>query len=244
MNYSIQLYSIRDITPKDMDLALKKIAQIGYSHVEFAGFFGHGAREIRSMLDEYGLSVSGTHTGWEEIANNFSATVEYHKTIGNNNIIIPGFDYSSREKLDAFIAFLNEYYVKLREEGIALGYHNHSGEFYKTEYGAMVHEEIREKTPVELEIDTFWAYNAGESPTKLMDEFKDRIRVIHIKDGLVGGVGKPLGLGSAPVAEVYKKSLDNGVLMCVESETLTPDGLTEAQICFEHLKKLEAMYVK
>ena len=64
--------------------------------------------------------------------------------------------------------------------------------------------------------------------------------VIHIKDGLANREGKPLGLGTAPVAAVYKKAVEMGIPMVVESETLQPDGLTEAKICIDYLKSQEA----
>ena len=52
--------------------------------------------------------------------------------------------------------------------------------------------------------------------------------------------GTPLGMGTAPVAEVYAKAVEMGLPMVVESETLTPDGITEAQICIDYLKSQEA----
>ena len=109
MEYGLQMYSVRDITDKDLDGALKKVAEIGYKFVEFAGFFGHSAQEVKDMLDKYGLRVSGTHTGWNEVADHFEETVAYHKTIGNKNIIVPGADLSSQEKIDAFIKMANEF---------------------------------------------------------------------------------------------------------------------------------------
>ncbi|MGN1250402.1 MAG: hypothetical protein ACI4XW_10040, partial [Candidatus Spyradocola sp.] len=68
---------------------------------------------------------------------------------------------------------------------------------------------------------------------------KDRVNVIHIKDGLDNREGKPLGMGTAPVADVYRKAVEMNIPMVVESETLTPDGLTEAKICIEFLKAQE-----
>jgi hypothetical protein len=50
----------------------------------------------------------------------------------------------------------------------------------------------------------------------------------------------PLGKGTAPTAAVYAKAKEMGLLMVVESETLTPTGLDEAQICIDYLKGLEA----
>ena len=55
MDYSIQLYSLRDTTQNSMDAALKAVSELGYTAVEFAGFFGHTADEINEMLKKYNL---------------------------------------------------------------------------------------------------------------------------------------------------------------------------------------------
>ena len=76
-------------------------------------------------------------------------------------------------------------------------------------------------------------------PIELMERLKDRLKVIHIKDGYANGEGMPLGQGTAPVAEVYKKAVELGIPMVVESETLKPSGMEEARICIEFLKAQE-----
>jgi sugar phosphate isomerase/epimerase len=68
---------------------------------------------------------------------------------------------------------------------------------------------------------------------------KDRVRVIHVKDGFVDGRGMPLGMGEAPLKKVIDYASANGMTMVVESETLTPSGLDEAEICINYLKSLE-----
>lgn len=239
MEYGIQMYSVRDITATDMEGALRGLSEMGYKKVEFAGFFGIPAEEIRAMLDKYGLEVSGTHTGWQEVAEHFEETVAYHKAIGNKNIIIPGCDLSTQEKLDAFVAMANEFQPKLAAEGIKFSYHNHSHEFKPNADGSLIYDQILYRTNLDIEIDTYWAFNAGIDPVQMMERLKDRLHVIHIKDGLMGGEGKPLGMGEAPVAAVYNKAVEMGLPMVVESETLTPDGMTEAKICIDHLFSLE-----
>jgi len=52
MNYGLQMYSVRDITGTDLAGALKKVAELGYSFVEFAGFFGNSAEDVKKMLDD------------------------------------------------------------------------------------------------------------------------------------------------------------------------------------------------
>ncbi|MBR0462820.1 MAG: sugar phosphate isomerase/epimerase [Clostridia bacterium] len=239
MEYGIQLFSVRDMTEKDLDGALRQISELGYSSVEFAGFFGHSAKDVKAMLDRYNLKVSGTHTGWQEVAEHFDETVEYHKIIGNKNIIVPGADLRDQKKLDAFVEMANEFQPKLAKEGISFGYHNHAHEFRPNEDGSMIHDQIVYRTNLDIEIDTYWAYVGMKNPLALMERLKDRLKVIHIKDGDAEGNGKPLGMGTAPVAQVYKKAVEMGIPMVVESETLTPDGMTEARICIEYLRSQE-----
>ena len=90
MDYGLQLYSVRDMTDKDLDGTLKKVAEIGYRYVEFAGFFGHSAEQVKAMLNNYGLIVSGTHSGFDDLDKDFAGTVKYHHAIGNTNYIVPG----------------------------------------------------------------------------------------------------------------------------------------------------------
>ena len=239
MEYGLQLFSVRDLTKDNLDEALRQVAGLGYKFVEFAGFFGHSAEDVKAMLDKYGLKVSGTHTGWQEVAEHFEETVAYHKTIGNTNIIVPGADLSNQQKLDAFIAMANEFQPKLAAEGISFGYHNHAHEFRPNEDGSMIHDQLVYRTNLNLEIDTYWAYVGMQHPVELMERLKDRLKVIHIKDGFADGKGKPLGMGTAPVADVYAKAVELGLPMVVESETCDPDGMTEAKICIEYLKSLE-----
>ena len=239
MEYGIQMYSVRDMTEKDLDGALRQVSALGYKFVEFAGFFGHSAKDVKAMLDNYGLRVSGTHTGWKEVAEHFDETVAYHKTIGNTNIIVPGADLSDQKKLDEFIEMANKFQPLLAKEGISFGYHNHAHEFRPNVDGSMIHDQLVYRTKLNIEIDTYWAYVGMGHPVELMERLRDRLRVIHIKDGDKDGHGTPLGLGTAPVAEVYKKAIEFGIPMVVESETCNPDGMTEAKICIEYLRSLE-----
>ncbi|MBO7175735.1 MAG: sugar phosphate isomerase/epimerase, partial [Clostridia bacterium] len=78
MEYGIQMYSLRDLTPNDMEGALRTVAALGYKKVEYAGFFNNTAAQIVTWMDRFGLSVSGTHTGWQELKpENLAATVAY-----------------------------------------------------------------------------------------------------------------------------------------------------------------------
>jgi hypothetical protein len=53
------------------------------------------------------------------------------------------------------------------------------------------------------------------------------------------GRGMPLGGGEAPLKEIINYAVSQNITMVVESETLTPSGLAEAEICMNYLKNIE-----
>lgn len=236
MEFGIQLYSLRDEAARDFEAAVAAVAALGYKYIEFAGFFGRSAAGVRALLDRCNVGVSGTHTGWRELADDFAGTVAYHRAIGNRNIIIPGADLTTPKKLDDFIDFLNEVQPRLAAEGIALGYHNHSREFIVNDWGVRTHDELAARTAVEFEIDTYWAYAAGEDPVALLRRFAGRERVLHLKDGTPDGHGLALGEGSAPLAQIIAAASQLGLLPVVESETQKPDGPAEVTRCMNWLR--------
>lgn len=237
MKYGLQLYSVRDITEKDLKGALQAVAEMGYSFVEFAGFFGHSAEEVKGWLDQYGLTASGTHTGMDALGDDvLEETIAYHKAIGCQDIIIPGTRLETREDVDAFVDRVGYLIPRLREEGIRLHYHNHDQEFRPNRDGLIPEEEMLARTDILLEVDTYWAFAAGKDPVAFLQEHKDRIQVIHLKDGKGGDNCASLGQGIAPVAAVRKAALDLGLAMVVESEGLEPTGLEEVKRCIDYLK--------
>ena len=239
MDYGLQLYSVRDVTGTDLEGTLKKVAEIGYRYVEFAGFFGHSAEQVKAMLDNYGLIVSGTHSGFDDLDKDFAGTVKYHHAIGNTNYIVPGAPWGTTAELNETIEKMNKYKPMLAAEGIHLAYHNHDGEFKPNLDGQIAHEEMERRTDIDFQIDTFWAFVAGRDPIEVITRLKDRVHVIHLKDGLRNGQGFALGEGEAPVAAVREKAIELGMHMVVESETLQPDGISEVTRCFNYLKTLE-----
>lgn len=245
MNYGLQLFSVRDTTEKDFEKALCEVSKLGYEFVEPAGFYGHSAEQIKEWLDKYNLKISGTHTGLNELVDDFDAVVKYHTTIGNKRFIVPGLDTSTKDALDYAVEKFNKYQPMLAEYGIDLEYHNHHREFCPNLDGIYPDYYFWNKTKINFEIDTFWAFAADRNPCDILEEFKERVQCIHLKDGLKmydedakkKFKGKALGEGQAPVLNVIAKAKELGLVMVVESEGLDPTGLEEVGRCAEFLKK-------
>lgn len=251
--YGIQMWSVRDSAEKSMRDTLKALSEMGYKYIEFAGFFNHSAEDVKSWLDEFGLVCSSTHTSIDLIVpEKIDETIAYHKAIGCDTLIVPGCARDTLEDAERSLEVLMTAEKKLAENGIALAYHNHSAEFLPTHYGMVFEDELFARTDVKVEIDTFWMFNAGIDVIPYLEEHKDRITFVHLKDGMPtapenrnvdhahdGVKGLSLGLGKAPVKAVREWAVKNGVRMVVESEGLDPTGLEEVKRCIDYLRTLD-----
>ncbi|HLH78770.1 MAG TPA: sugar phosphate isomerase/epimerase, partial [Chthonomonas sp.] len=100
----LQLYSVREQCAKDLPGVLKAVAQMGYEGVEFAGYHGYGAAELRKMLDDFGLKCCGAHVGIETLlGDELAKSIEFHKTLGNKFLIVPGLPRQYTESKEAWL---------------------------------------------------------------------------------------------------------------------------------------------
>lgn len=237
--YTLQLFSVRDAMERDVRQTLKSVAALGYTRVEFAGFFGIAPEVLREWLAESALNVFGSHMSCDTIEDDFDAIVRYHQTIGCERITINRNKLFSREAIDAFVAQVNRLRPRLLDEGIRLGFHNHHQEFEKNSDGSIAYPHILEQTELDLQLDVFWACVAGNDPVVQMTSFGKRLQSIHLKDGLLNGTELPFGQGQMKLPDIVRKANELGIDIIAESETLNPSGLEEAKICIEYLKNLE-----
>lgn len=246
MKYGVQLFSVRDAVKKDLNEALAAVARCGYENVElYGGEFAtldlEGARAVKAALKNNGLTVSGMHTNLTVLREHLDDAAEVIRYLGSNRLILAWSDPKTEAEAEALVKDLEQWRFRLMEKGVKLGYHNHAQEFAPIEGGRSLMDYIIEETQVFLEIDTYWVYAAGEDPLKWMRRCfaESRLPVIHIKDGLADGAGKPLGLGTAPWRDVWACAKELGVDMVVESETQDPSGEEEIRVCMKALKELE-----
>ncbi|MEE0928274.1 MAG: sugar phosphate isomerase/epimerase [Acutalibacteraceae bacterium] len=238
MKYGIQLYSIKDVMAADVKDAITKIGQMGYKSVEAAGFFGYSAEDFKKICDEAGVTVDSTHTGFSELDNDFDGIVAYLKTLGCKRYILPWVPVGTKEEIDDTVEKINKYQPMLAKEGIELMFHNHWVEFVPNRDGLIPHIELQRRTNIKFQIDVYWAYRGLVNPIYVLESLKDRIDVIHLKDGDMTA-GKPLGQGTAPIFEVVKWAKANGVDMVVENEPTADRQLVEAKQCIDYLKAIE-----
>jgi hypothetical protein len=56
----LQLYTVRDLLAKDFEGTLERVAQIGYTDMEFAGYYNRTPEQVRAVMDRLKLVSSST----------------------------------------------------------------------------------------------------------------------------------------------------------------------------------------
>ena len=180
----LQLYSVREQCTADLPGTLSAVSKIGYHAVEFAGYYGRSATELRKLLDDNGLVACGTHTPYESVqGDKLKETVEFNRTIGNKFLIVPWMNEakSKQEWLDRAKLF-NEIADQLKPEGMWVGYHAHQHDFKQIE-GVTAWDLFFGNTKAEviMQLDTSNCCEGGADPVAVLKKYPGRARTIHIK---------------------------------------------------------------
>jgi sugar phosphate isomerase/epimerase len=183
----IQLYTLRNEMQRDPLRTLERIAQIGYTEIEWWGEFGQTPAQLRSRLDANGLSSPAWHLAPEALApEQLGATLDTAAIMGHKHLIIAWLPPAQRTQ-DGFkrIAdLLNAAGERAASVGVRTGYHNHDFEFARADSGTLWDVLVGQTDArfVDLELDCYWAFKAGHDPIALLRHLKDRITHLHLKD--------------------------------------------------------------
>jgi sugar phosphate isomerase/epimerase len=239
----VQLYSVRKRCEQDLVATLKAIKEMGYVGVEFAGYYGKTAKELKQLLGDNGLVACGTHTGLDTIKpENLAKTIAFNQEIGNKYLIVPGMGAKTKEDWLAMAKLFSAAAATAKGSGMYVGYHNHQHEFKDTfDDGKCKWETLFDNAAPDVctQVDVGHVVSAGHDPVKWLKKYPGRARTIHTKEIYPG----PGVLGKAPEGKVGVNwdevfavaEADVTEWYIVESEA-DPMSLDNIRGCFDFLK--------
>lgn len=189
---ALQLYSVREFLEADFEGTLKKVRDMGYAGVEFAGLYGNDPQEARYMLDTLGLVGVSAHVSVDELMADLDGVLAAYQTIGCRYIALP---WSSEEhrpggaRFSELIESIKVIGAAAKKYGITLLYHNHDFEFVSLE-GKLGLDVLYESVSADLlqtELDTCWVSVAGQNAPDYVRKYTGRAPVVHVKDFLLAG---------------------------------------------------------
>lgn len=246
---AVQLYTVRDALAQDYRRTLERVKEIGYDNVELAGGFALSPSEIRSVLDDTGLTAISSHVPMADLKDDVDAAIDAAKTIGYNYVVIPwvGGDMVANGKSDWIDAaeFMDETGAKLHEAGLQLCYHNHNHEFEQFDGEAIFDVLLQHAQPSNLaaEVDTYWVKYAGVDPVEVIRRYTGRCPLLHIKDMTAGDdpTFAEVGQGVMDWQPIFDAGHAAGAKWYIVEQDVCPgDPLESIRISIDFMKKQHA----
>jgi len=249
LQVGLQLYSVRADCAKDLPGVLKAVAQMGYTGVEFAGYHGRSAEELRKLLAENKLKCYGTHLDLNALlGDNFDKTVAFCKGLGCKFLVVPWLPEERRNSKQAVLAtaqLFGEIARKLEPLGMTLAWHNENYEFKPVE-GSSQGETIWDifwanaDKHVAMQFDIGNAMDAGVQAAPYLSKYPDRVLSVHVKDHSTTNPNALLGEGDEHWNEVMPLLKNKIAARCfiIEQESYGEPPMVCVEKCLRNFEKL------
>lgn len=252
---AVQVYSVRDSAEANLADTLRKIKEMGYQGVEFAGLYGLSPDYVKGLCDGIGLVPVSAHIPLDEMLADPDKTFSDYAKIGCKFAAVPYVTPERRpgaEKFGETIRQIAELGKCAKKYGLTLLYHNHDFEFTKVngEYGLdILYKEVSPEY-LQTELDLCWVNVGGEEPSAFLRKYTGRAPVVHLKDFHMSGklpkhlyalIGieeeekeeepstfefRPVGHGMQNMPEILKACTDAGASWVVVEQDEPSMGLS------------------
>jgi sugar phosphate isomerase/epimerase len=217
----IQLYSVRNQIPGNVETTLRKIKSWGITKLEGGSTYGLTQTEFNALCEKIGLSTVSVGVDFKELETDPAKVAEKAKAFGAKYVMcawIPhkGVQMTLEETQNAIKVFQNAGKI-LAANGITFCYHIHGFEFDKYENGTMFDLMVTslDTKYVNFEMDVFWVKQPGQDPVALYKKYPTRFPLVHLKDRKIGtpnsldghaddDTNVVLGTGDVGIAEFIK----------------------------------------
>ncbi len=240
----VQLYTLRDLFPRDVVGTLEALKRMGYDEVEFAGYQDRDPRVLRTVLDGIGLTAPSAHVGLDALREDFGGQVDAAHALGHQFLVIPWVDESERSSLDGWqqvAATFNEMGARVKAEGLQLAYHNHDFEFNTFGTGTTGYDVLLAETDpalVAMELDLFWAVNGGRDPVALIEAHPGRFPLVHVKDRTAAGDMADVGAGVIDWRRIFAHAQQAGLQHAFVEHDQPGNALRSVRASHDYLARL------
>ena len=200
-------YTYRKDFEKDVPSTLDKIKSIGIRDMEFSNLFGKTASELKTLIDQRDIKCSSFGVSYNDLVNKTLEVAEKAKILGADYVRVAGIPHKAaftKEEAERAIDDFNRVGKILKEEhGLTFVYHNHGFEFEPYQDGTLYDLLMQKTNPkyVSFELDILWAFFPGHDPVQLLNKYRKRFKLMHLKD-LRKGVTGNLSGGTSPENDV------------------------------------------
>ena len=208
------------------------------------------------MIEDAGLTAPSAHFAYDTL----ETQLDYAHALGVHSMVCAMLPkpYWNRDGFKKAAALFNEAGAKARAAGIQLAFHNHNFEFQPlvvdgtstagaADTGLKILMEETKPELVAWEEDCYWVAQAGQSPLALLETYKKRVPLLHLKDRKAEATttftqGKPsqffteIGTGNIDWKPIVKIAQSTGAKIFIEQDSTVMPPLDSLAISFKNLQ--------
>jgi sugar phosphate isomerase/epimerase len=221
-----QTFPIRDMLAKDFAGTLKMMAGLGYKLVEMCSPSGYAqigfgplvnmkTSDMRSIINDSGLSCPSCHFGFGELKDKLDDRIEFAQQLGLKLMVCSTFwlpkTATIKDYLDSADA-LNKIAEKINAAGMQAGFHNHSMEFEMLE-GQLIYDALMKQFDPKLVKMQFQTevINLGYKASTYFNKYPGRFISSHLSDWTADKKQAPIGKGIIDWKEYFAAAKTGGV---------------------------------
>ena len=241
----LQLYTLRAEMAEDPIGTLRRVGAMGFDEVEFAGYHSLSVSEVKSALEDAGLSAPAAHVGLRPLVDDTQRLIDECVAVGHRYLVLAYLQPAERQRLDQYRRYVDDLQTvgeACRDAGIQLAYHNHDFEFERLE-GEVPYDLLLDGTDPELvkmELDLYWITRAGADPLTYFARHPGRFPLFHVKDldGETGGFVE-VGRGIVDFAGAFRRGEQAGVRhYFIEQDVIRGDRWASLEASLAYLRRL------
>jgi len=242
-NIGLQLYTVRDYMREEIATTLQRVADLGYTNVEFAGYFGQRPKRIREIVKAAGLRAPSGHVEFEQITQQPDLTIATALEIGHEYVVLGWLPQTARRNLDDYRVLanrLNQFARRCADHGLRFAYHNHDFEFRPVDGVRPIDVLLAQTAPglVDFELDLYWISKAACDSAAFLREHSGRVRMCHVKDMAIDGSIADVGAGTLDFENLLQIAASSGVRHYFVEHDEPKDGMASAANSLRALERL------
>lgn len=223
----VQAYTYRNSFPSGVAITLDSVKALGITEMEGPNPKNSTPEEFKRLLDERGISMPSLGADYGTISKDPESFVKLAKLFGATYIMVAWIPHGATFTIDDAKKAVNDFNRLgkiLTDNGITLCYHDHGYEFGPYQHGTLFDYIVKNTDPryVSFEMDLMWTFHGGADPVKLLYKYKNRWKLMHLKDirkgvanDLTGGTDTrndvALGTGQINIPAVLKAAKAVGI---------------------------------
>jgi sugar phosphate isomerase/epimerase len=245
--FGVQLYTLRSEMAKDVAGTLRRVADIGYREVEFAGYHGLPARDVGIAVRRAGLAAPSVHISLESAEDHWDNLRRAADEIRHRYVVVPWIPEARRRNSDDWrrlAATFNRLGRQAQQAGITFAYHNQAYEFEPIGFDPPLDILLQETDPelVAMQLDVYWMALAGADPFDYLARYPGRFTMLHLKDSSGPPDNQMLDVGSGVIdwARLLTEGERAGVRHVFVEHDEPADPFASVEASFDYLNRLPA----